>query len=91
MMGRYKSDVPNTPIREAWEESGISLRELAKRLGKWKRVKGKRIPDDAPVRRALGLMDQRSKGKNYRTTHMRIENAERYAVALELDPVDLGF
>lgn len=65
-----------SPLRQAFEESGIGTVELARRLG-WMK------PDAARVNQVLGLKSEKS--------YVSRENAERIAEELGLDPVEAGF
>ena len=81
---RGQFEVPIEPLRDAFLRSGLSTHELARRLG-W--VK----PDNARVRRALGLYPDR----NGRGTQPRLRETTSYdralaiADALGIDPADV--
>jgi hypothetical protein len=55
--GRYRGDVPVADVRRDVESSGISLNELARRLG-WRKSSGESGYDVRRVRRTLGLAEQ---------------------------------
>jgi hypothetical protein len=67
------------PFREAFEQSGLSLSEIARRCG-WTRV------DQPRAGRALGF--HRDHGE-YRQ-RLRYETAVALMEALDLDPIDVG-
>jgi hypothetical protein len=87
--------VSNQPLREAWEASGLSLSELARRMGYVyisKKDGGER-PNDAAIQAALGLKRCKIRGKSPHWTiqkRMREDTALRYLEAMHLDPVDVG-
>lgn len=64
------------PLREAFERSEMTLNELAREMG-WMQ------PDSHMAKRTLGMTSRAQ-------THMRRQTAERMAVVLGLDPVDVG-
>lgn len=82
--------IPNQPLREAFEASGLTATELAWRLG-YSRKNGRwRRADASPVRIVLGLKPKaRSNGGGFQT-HMHEPTAVRYAKALNLDPHEIG-
>jgi hypothetical protein len=87
--------VSNRPLREAWEASGLSLSELASRMGYVYKTERNILPqtNTAPVERALGLKRYGQRGKSPRRviqTRMREDVALRYLEAMHLDPVDVG-
>lgn len=79
--------VSNKSLREALKRSDYSIKALAERAGR----------GESSVRRDLGLKagDYRYRdGKRYGPYRQELiceENALRYAEALNLDPIDLGF
>lgn len=91
----------NALLREAFEQSGLTASEVARRLGYFRtkrdlRKSGKvyayRAADTSPVQAALGLKLV-VESRNYprrRRQYMREATALRYCVALGLDPVDIG-
>lgn len=83
--------VSNQPFREAFEASGRSAGDLARELGYMRRQYGKQCYDHAPVLRALGLKKEAPSRGGRLFSHMREQTALRYAEALDLDPLDLGF
>lgn len=81
--------VDNRPLREAFERSGLSASEVARRAGYGH---GDRA-NDAAVKAALGLKRCKVRGKDLRWTiqkRMREDTALRFLEALSLDPVDIG-
>lgn len=83
--------VPNQPLREAFQRSDFSPKELAKILGYWRTERKKyRTGDGATVRRALGLKKEPPcRGGKFRVS-MQEPTALKYAKALNLDPADVG-
>jgi hypothetical protein len=89
------------PLQELVAESGVSHTELARRLG-WMRMKRTRwggtyiTGDGSRVARTLGLVDQQPGGRRVhrpgrcRNRRIGVEQAQRIADALDLDPVDVG-
>lgn len=88
--------VSNRPLVEAFKRSELTQGELAARLGYFRRHTGRyerrdggvsvyrfTVPDNSPVRRALGL-------SLHSQVVVREATALRYAKALNLDPVDIG-
>lgn len=80
--------IPNGPVREAVLRSGISLAELARRMGYMR-------PDSTPLRRSLGLVAyvdvkrHRAAGR-WTQPSITYEMAERICEAAGIDPVDVG-
>lgn len=86
-------DVPVAPLRDAFERSGITSIELAKRLG-WFTGGNDPKPDGSRVVRTLGI---KPSGKGSKPVTRSLEdkmvsydNAVLLADALGLDPVDVG-
>ena len=80
--GPYR-EVPVDGLREAFERSGLTSGELARRLG-WTK------PDGYRVYRQLGLTPHHSRGHvEFRQT-MSYDRALEIANALGVDPVDVG-
>lgn len=77
--------IPVGPVREAVERSGVSLRELARRLDWWR-------PDDLRVARRLGRLTTNSGhgGGRYYAKTIDCETALSIVDAVGADPVDLG-
>lgn len=82
---RGQFEVPTEPLRRAFQESGLTAYELAQRLG-WAR------PDTGRVKRTLGLqLDHNGRGTNPRLRQTTsYERAAEIAIALGIDPVDVG-
>lgn len=68
--------VPVTPLREMFEQSGLTASEVARRMG-WDSGHG---ADCSRVRRALGLMDDITRGKPSRR---RVTDAETAGLLAE--------
>ena len=83
-MGDPHREVPVDGLREAFERSGLTSGELARRLG-WTK------PDGYRVYRQLGLTAHHThRGRvEYRQT-MSYRRALEIAQALGVDPVDVG-
>lgn len=84
--------VPNDPLRERFQalhdRDGLSLHELAKRVG-WIRQYDRR-PDSMRVARTLGLAPTRSRGRDQVRRQISYSTAVRFAEALDLDPYEAG-
>lgn len=80
-------EIPVAPLREAFERSGLSASEVARRLG-WTRT----VPDSGRVLRQLGLYPTHNgHGHGYRTREtMSDDRAAELARVLGVDPVDVG-
>jgi hypothetical protein len=72
--------VPNAPLREAFVASGLSLAELARRLGWVRRQAGRELPNGSRVGRALGVHD-RAEGNGSQSS-VALETARQLADAL---------
>lgn len=87
--------LPNAPIREAFEESGLSAGDVARRID-WvvQRPRPRFEPgvgDSARLKRSLGLMDSIDKhGVRRRQTTINEETAAAIVEALGLFPADVG-
>lgn len=77
-------EIDTAPLREAFERSGISLSELARRL-KWMR------PDQPRAARTLGYHRYHARSGEYLAQEqVTYETALRICRALDADPVDVG-
>jgi hypothetical protein len=77
-------EIPVAPLRDAFQRSGVTASELARRLG-WYR----RTPDGERVKRQLGLyFVDNGRGKAMRET-TTLERALEIVRALGLDPADV--
>jgi hypothetical protein len=90
-----ENSVPVAPLREAYERSGLSAVEVAKRAGHVRRQTGstKVIGDGSWTLRRLGLKpDSSSHGFPARLKGDRIHYsvAEQFVRAMDLDPVDFN-
>ena len=74
--------VPVAPLREAFHRSGLSLYEVAVRLG-WTR------PDGQRVGRALGLHARMNRGRRCRQNRVDYRTAAQLCEAIGVDPVDV--
>jgi hypothetical protein len=77
------------PLREAFEQSGLTLSEVCRRLG-WYCPKVNRPslgPDTARLRRALGTQHH---GRGYVNRRIGYDLAARIAEAIGVDPVEVG-
>lgn len=79
--------IDNRPLREAFERSELTAKQLAHQLGYTRVFRAQVTGDDSPVRRALGLKPS-CNGNTQR--YMLEATALRYARVLNLDPVDIG-
>jgi len=80
--------IPNQPLREAFERSGLSPQQLACFLGKERTTGGKyTCGDGGEIRRALGI--RRDSEGNFRQ-EISEDKALAYIEALNLDPVDFN-
>lgn len=79
--------VPNKPLREAFERSGLSPQQLACFLGKERMSRGYPCGDGGEIRRALGI--RRDSEGNFRQ-EISEDKALAYIEALNLDPVDFN-
>jgi hypothetical protein len=82
------------PLREAFQRSGLSACEVARRMGwiRTRRFDGRRLPDQSRVVRYLGLREYQP-GHGYENrfrARMREDVAERFARALDVDPFEVG-
>jgi hypothetical protein len=75
-------EVDVTLLREAFERSGLSMAEVARRLN-WSK------PDAYRVGRALGIYTRHSTGPSKKQEFMSYEHALELARALNLDPHDV--
>jgi hypothetical protein len=82
-------DAPVEPFREAFERSGLSQGELARRLGWLNRNKGN-SPDSSRVARTLGINGHRSRGVVYYRKHVSEDVAIQLCSALNVLPRDVG-
>jgi hypothetical protein len=90
-----RAPVDPAPLREAFQRSGLTANEVARRLD-WMRPppKGKRspVPDQGRLRAALGLKPY-NPGHGYPLRFrrgMRYETAELIARAIDVDPWEVG-
>lgn len=74
---------PNEPFLRAFEESGMSYCELARRLG-WYRT----IPDASKLKQVLGVTRWKRDRPHQKRVHY--ETALALCRALDMDPVDFG-
>lgn len=96
-MTRARVDSPHervdvAPLRDAVLASGLTLGEIAVRLG-WMRRDAKHrhpIGDESRLRRRLGLRPTTSKGKHQTSRYITYETAVKIARAAHIDPVDIG-
>lgn len=79
-------EIPVQVIQRAYEDSGLSYGEIARRLG-WV-VQGQ--PDDSRVARRLGLRKYRQRGRVYRSRYATYDTAAKLIRAMGFDPVDYG-
>jgi hypothetical protein len=79
--------VDSTPLRDAFERSGLSASELCVRLN-WRQRCGK--PDTSRLKRALGLMPMWSGGRAACSARIGLDRAALIADALNLDPREVG-
>jgi hypothetical protein len=92
---KRRGQMANIPFREAYERSGLSLSEVARRMG-WMRSVSRRpqdrVGDSSRVGRVLGLRREtpstRNGGGAYRK-YVRYSTAEALCRALDLDPLDV--
>lgn len=73
--GLRETDVPCEVLEEAFEKSGLSLTQLARRMGYFRQ-----IPNTEHAQRVLGRRGQQ---------YVRYDTALKFCEALGLDPVDL--
>jgi hypothetical protein len=87
---RTPGTVPNAPIRAAFEASGLTLGELAHRMGMFKL--GTRQAETSRLSRMLGVNAgyRWRNGTAVKQLNMTRENAARVIRALHLDPRDFG-
>jgi hypothetical protein len=78
-----RAEVPVAQLREAFERSGLSKGELARRLGWF-------AADTYRVGRALGIYRRHNNGPAKRQEFTSYENALALCRAMNCDPVDLG-
>ena len=85
------SRVDNARLRAAWEDSGLSLREVAFRAG-WLRTHLGHGPmgDATRAGRALGVRREPPAAGHQLRRYMRRSTAETLCSALALDPMDVG-
>jgi len=89
---RRPDEVPVGPLREAFERSGLSTNEVARRAG-WLRHyvarngRVRKMGDSTRVRRGLGLVATQG---GWVRTHLTYDEAVALARALDVDPVDVG-
>jgi hypothetical protein len=77
-----RAEVPVARLREAFERSGLSKGELARRLGWF-------AADTYRVGRALGIYRRHNNGPAKRQEFMSYENALALCCAMNCDPIDL--
>jgi hypothetical protein len=80
------------PLREAFEQSGLTLSEVCRRLG-WYCSKVKRPgtgPDTSRLRRTLGMQPHSSSYGPYVNRRIGYDLAARIAEAIGVDPVEVG-
>jgi hypothetical protein len=87
--------VPTAPLREAFERSGLSVCELARRLDWWHHTSDgnggrRRAPDTMRVARQLGIKPTHSRRKVHLRQAMRYERALEIAEAIDVDPHEVG-
>jgi hypothetical protein len=82
--------IPNAPIRAAFERSGVSVRDLAERMGERRRPNG--YIETTRLDRMLGRRPAWRSADGVMRTQANIsrENAAKVLRALHLDPVDFG-
>jgi len=80
--------VSNRTLREAFERSGLTAGQLGLLLGYEESAR----EADHRVRRALGCKPYRARGRAYPNGQTRMQEATalRYAIALNLDPSEIG-
>lgn len=89
----YPGEVPNAPIREAFEESGLNAATVCRRLG-WVSSSGQ--PDTSRLQRRLGLRAGMKGGHGPARQSQATWAAVRYETAIAIvraidrDPVDFG-
>lgn len=71
--------VPNAPIRRAFEDSGMTLAEVADRVYPGSKATTR-------VGRLLGIYEERGKV----LSEIKAEKARQLLAAMHLDPVDVG-
>ena len=82
--------VSNKPLREAFEKSSFSARELADILGYRRTLDGRDVPDPSQVKRKLGLAYSTSRGKRWPPQrYLTEETALKFGNLLGLDPHEL--
>ena len=82
-----KDLVPNKALREAVQQSGLGINEIAVRCG-W--MRGDR-PDSTRLRRTLGMMPSRNGlGKVTTNAQCKYETAVLIARAVGVDPHEVG-
>lgn len=82
-MARPADCVPVETIQKALADSGLSVNEVARRLG-WYRT----IPHTVKVRRALGIV--KSGGSGVKQEAVTYNRAVQLIDAMGLDPVEYG-
>lgn len=82
--------VPVAPLREAFEESGMTTGQVAQRLGWFRAHDG--FPDRSRFLRAIGVYHSYKGGarRRYFRVNTSYVTAVAIAEALGLDPVDVG-
>lgn len=82
--------VGNEVLRKKFEwlerREGLTLAEVAERIGWITRAKTGRKPDSSRVGRTLGVARENGKAR----TQISVENALKLADALHVDPVEMG-
>lgn len=84
-LSRYHQpeDVETSVLKDAFEKSGLSLAELARRL-QWYH------PDTQRVKRTLGINPELTRGCHIYRKAVRYDTALRIIRALDADPIDYG-
>ncbi len=82
--GDSEERVDNQPLRDAVLASGLTMGEIAKRIGWFKRGGGYVKPDESRVRRGLGLKESAPQSR------ITYANAVKIAQAADLDPWEVG-
>lgn len=83
---RQAAKVDNAPLRQAYEDSALSVTEVAERCGWLQRG----TADTSRVKRVLGIAPESSNGRRYFRREVRSDTAALVAGALGLDPWEVG-
>ena len=88
---RGSGDLPVEPFQRAFELSGLSAYELARRLGYLRNHRHKGVvPDSTAALRLLGLRPHPGKGGAKTKRTVSFATAERLVEVFQVDPVDVG-